>query len=97
MKATQQRRWEKQRSYAPFALACITAAALVVAEMANERDESEAGAYVRDTADAWNGRPRAGFACPGSGWPGASGSRAITYGSSRPPTRAPRHPIKEAE
>ncbi len=52
--STQQDRWENQRGYTPFTLAVVIAALLVAAELADDQGEAEVGAYLRETADAWN-------------------------------------------
>jgi glucoamylase len=52
--ATQQDRWENQQGYTPFTLGSVIAALLVAADLADERNESAAAAYLRETADDWN-------------------------------------------
>jgi glucoamylase len=52
--STQQDRWENQRGYTPFTLSVVIAALLIASELADEQGESEVGAYLRETADAWN-------------------------------------------
>ena len=52
--ATQQDRWENETGYTPFTLALMIAALLAAAELAENRAETEAGAYLTETADAWN-------------------------------------------
>ena len=51
---TQQDRWEEDPGYSPFTLSAEIAALLVAAELADLNNESEAAAYLRATADAWN-------------------------------------------
>jgi glucoamylase len=52
--STQQDRWEDQRGYTPFTLAAMIAALLIAAELADGQNEAAVGAYLRETADAWN-------------------------------------------
>jgi glucoamylase len=52
--STQQDRWENQRGYTPFTLAVMIAALLIAAELADGQGEADVGAYLRETADAWN-------------------------------------------
>jgi glucoamylase len=54
--STHQDRWENQEGYTPFTLSLVIASLLVAADMADEEGggESEAGVYLRETADAWN-------------------------------------------
>jgi glucoamylase len=51
---TQQDRWEEEAGFAPFTVAAEIAALLVAADLADLSDEPAAGAYLRETADAWN-------------------------------------------
>jgi glucoamylase len=51
---TPEDRWEEDPGYSPFTLAVEVAALLVAADLADMNGETEIGAYLRDTADAWN-------------------------------------------
>jgi glucoamylase len=51
---TQQDRWEEDPGYSPFTLSAEISALLVAAELADLNKESDAAAYLRETADAWN-------------------------------------------
>ena len=51
--ATQEDRWENQGGYTPFTLALAIPSLLIAADMADEHEEAEAAAYLRETADAW--------------------------------------------
>lgn len=51
---TQQDRWEEDGGYSPFTLAVEIAGLLAAADFADEAGETEAAAYLRQTADAWN-------------------------------------------
>ena len=52
--STQQDRWENEPGYTPFTLAAVIAALLIAADLADEQGEAAVGAYLRETADAWN-------------------------------------------
>ena len=52
--STLQDRWENQNGYTPFTLAVVITALVIAAELADEHAEPALGAYLRDTADAWN-------------------------------------------
>jgi len=52
---TGQDRWEEDGGYSPFTLAVEIAALLVAAELAEEFAEPQQAAYLRETADMWNG------------------------------------------
>ncbi|QEH38011.1 Glucoamylase precursor [Aquisphaera giovannonii] len=52
--STQEDRWENERGYTPFTLALVISALLIAADLADERGEPAAGAYLRASADAWN-------------------------------------------
>ena len=52
---TGQDRWEEDGGYSPFTLAVEIAALLVAAELAEEHGAPRAAAYLRETADIWNG------------------------------------------
>ena len=52
---TGQDRWEEDGGYSPFTLAVEIAALLVAAELAEEFAEPRQAAYLRETADMWNG------------------------------------------
>jgi glucoamylase len=51
---TPQDRWEEDPGYSPFTLAVEIAALLVAADLADMNGEPAIGAYLRETADAWN-------------------------------------------
>ena len=51
--ASQEDRWENQGGYTPFTISLAIPSFLVAAEMADEHEEAEAAAYLRETADAW--------------------------------------------
>jgi glucoamylase len=52
---TGQDRWEEDGGYSPFTLAVEIAALLVAAELADECGTPRQAAYLRETADIWNG------------------------------------------
>ncbi len=52
---TPQDRWEEDPGYSPFTLAVEIAALLVAAEFADSAGAREEAAYLRETADSWNG------------------------------------------
>ncbi len=52
--STAQDRGENEPGYTPFTLAAAIAALLIAGELADEKGESTVGAYLRETADAWN-------------------------------------------
>ena len=52
---TEQDRWEEDPGFAPFTLAVEIAALLVAADLADESAEPLVAAYLRETADTWNG------------------------------------------
>jgi glucoamylase len=51
---TAQDRWEEDPGYSPFTLAVEIAALLAAADLADLNGEASIGAYLRETADAWN-------------------------------------------
>jgi glucoamylase len=51
---TEQDRWEEEPGFAPFTMAVEIAALLIAADLADRHGESSVGAYLRETADAWN-------------------------------------------
>ncbi len=51
--ASQQDRWEERGGYSPFTIAAEIAALLAAADLADLVQDLEAGAYLRETADAW--------------------------------------------
>jgi glucoamylase len=51
---TPQDRWEEDPGFSPFTLAVEIAAMLAAADLADQNDESDVAAYLRETADAWN-------------------------------------------
>ena len=51
---TGQDRWEEDGGYSPFTLAVEIAALLAAADLAELCGQSDAAAYLRDTADQWN-------------------------------------------
>ena len=52
---TQEDRWEEDSGYSPFTLAAEIAALLAAADLAELQAEHAAAAYLRETADVWNG------------------------------------------
>ncbi|HZO02174.1 MAG TPA: glucan 1,4-alpha-glucosidase [Burkholderiales bacterium] len=52
---TGQDRWEEDGGYSPFTLAVEIAALLAAAELADEFAAPEQAAFLRETADMWNG------------------------------------------
>ncbi|HEY2380624.1 MAG TPA: glucan 1,4-alpha-glucosidase [Terriglobia bacterium] len=52
---TPEDRWEEDAGYSPFTLAVEIAALLAAADFADESGESGTAAYLRETADIWNG------------------------------------------
>ena len=52
--ATEQDRWEEEPGFAPFTMAVEIAALLIAADLADRESEPSVGAYLRETADAWN-------------------------------------------
>lgn len=52
---TGQDRWEEDGGYSPFTLAVEIAALLAAADIADHLAEGRIAAYLRDTADIWNG------------------------------------------
>ena len=52
---TQQDRWEEDAGYSPFTLAVVVSAFLVAAELAETMNEVSLAAYLRETADLYNG------------------------------------------
>ena len=50
-----QDRWEEDPGYSPFTIAAQITALLIAAELADLHDDPVAAAYLRDTADTWNG------------------------------------------
>ena len=53
---TQQDRWEEDAGYSPFTIAVVIAALLAAAEFADANGEHAPAAYLRETADNWNGQ-----------------------------------------
>jgi len=53
---TDQDRWEEDPGYSPYTLAVEVSALLVAADFADMVGEPATGAYLRETADAWNDR-----------------------------------------
>ncbi len=51
---TAQDRWEEDPGYSPFTLAAEIAALLAAADLADQNEEPQIGAYIRETADTWN-------------------------------------------
>ena len=51
---TGQDRWEEDAGYSPFTLAVEIAALLAAADIAENTGETDAAAYLRETADVWN-------------------------------------------
>jgi glucoamylase len=49
-----QDRWEEDRGFSPFTIAAEIAALLAAADIADSNQEPSIGAYLRETADAWN-------------------------------------------
>jgi glucoamylase len=49
-----QDRWEENAGLTPYTLACLVAALLVAAEVADANREPALALYLRETADAWN-------------------------------------------
>ena len=49
-----QDRWEEDRGFSPFTIGAQIAALLAAADFADSNHESSIGAYLRETADAWN-------------------------------------------
>ena len=52
---TQQDRWEEDPGYSPFTAAVEIAGLLAAADLADAHGEVAVAAYLRETADAWNG------------------------------------------
>ena len=52
--ATEQDRWEEEPGFAPFTMAVEIAALLIAADLADRESEASVGAFLRETADAWN-------------------------------------------
>jgi glucoamylase len=52
--STPEDRWEKNAGLNAYSLACMIAALLIAAEMADAHHEAPLGAHFRETADAWN-------------------------------------------
>lgn len=52
---TPQDRWEEEPGYSPFTLSAMIAALLVAAERADAAGEPSTAAFLRETADVWNG------------------------------------------
>ena len=53
--STPEDRWEEDAGLTAYSLACMIAALLVAAEMADGNNEPKLAAYLRETADTWNG------------------------------------------
>ena len=53
---TAQDRWEEDAGYSPFTLAVEIAALLAAADLAEQVAAPAAAAYLRETADIWNGQ-----------------------------------------
>jgi glucoamylase len=51
---TPQDRWEEDPGYSPFTLAVEIAALLAAADLADLNGETQAGTFLRETADTWN-------------------------------------------
>ncbi len=51
---TQQDRWEEDPGFSPFTLAVEISSLLAAADFADANGEPSVGAYLRETADAWN-------------------------------------------
>jgi glucoamylase len=51
---TEQDRWEENAGYSTFTIAVEIAALLIAAEHADLNNEPQLGAFLRETADAWN-------------------------------------------
>ena len=51
---TQQDRWEEDGGYSPFTLAIEVAGLLAAADIADIVGDTDAGQYLRETADTWN-------------------------------------------
>jgi glucoamylase len=52
---TQEDRWEEDPGYSPFTLAVEIAALLAAADLADLNQEPKIAAFLRETADSWNG------------------------------------------
>lgn len=52
--STPEDRWEEDAGLTPYTLGCTIAALLIAAQMADQEGEPTLGAYLRETADAWN-------------------------------------------
>jgi glucoamylase len=52
---TQEDRWEEDPGYSPFTLAVEIAALLAAADLADLNKEPKIAAFLRETADSWNG------------------------------------------
>ena len=52
--SSQEDRWEDSRGFTPYTLSALISALLVAAEMADLRGEPGVGAYLGESADAWN-------------------------------------------
>lgn len=52
--SSQEDRWENERGFTPFTIASLIAALLVASELADRQGETRAGAFLRETADAWH-------------------------------------------
>ncbi len=53
--STQEDRWENETGFTPFTLALVISAFLTAADFADEHGEADVAAYLRETADSWNG------------------------------------------
>ncbi|MFL5764109.1 MAG: glucan 1,4-alpha-glucosidase [Bacteroidia bacterium] len=51
---TEQDRWEENAGYSTFTLAVEISALLIAADYADQNNEPQVAAYLRETADAWN-------------------------------------------
>jgi glucoamylase len=51
---TEEDRWEEEKGYSPFTLACEIAGLLAGADLADANDEQQLAQYCRETADYWN-------------------------------------------
>lgn len=52
--STPEDRWEEDAGLTAYSLACMIAALLIAADMADANKEQRLGTYLRETADAWN-------------------------------------------
>jgi glucoamylase len=52
--SSQEDRWENAKGFAPYTLSALVVALLVAADLADRRGGARPGAFLRETADAWN-------------------------------------------